>query len=278
MLNSDPPGVDTLEVSIFGPGKGESVAVHLGANKWIIVDSCIDTINNTLPVIKYLKNIGVSVENDVLMVLGTHAHDDHIAGIAKVLDECKSAFYACSSALVQEEFIAVLEEDLQAELGLRKSSYSEFREVNEITNARRIAAGGKRFMKRAIENLPLIELRLNGSLCKVTALSPSHEAVTRMVRNLADANVVTVGKPRHSFRGDPNESSVALWIESLDNVVLLGADLLKGPSGCGWAGILSEFTPNERASLFKVPHHGAPNADEEMVWQKLLVRQPPIGA
>src|ERR1035441_4808744 len=137
-------------------------------------------------------------------------------------------------------------------------------------------AGGKRFMKRAIENLPLIELRLNGSLCKVTALSPSHEAVTRMVRNLADANVVTVGKPRHSFRGDPNESSVALWIESLDNVVLLGADLLKGPSGCGWAGILSEFTPNERASLFKVPHHGAPNADEEMVWQKLLVPDDPV--
>ena len=27
-MNSDPPGVDTLEVSIFGPGKGESVAVH----------------------------------------------------------------------------------------------------------------------------------------------------------------------------------------------------------------------------------------------------------
>jgi len=273
-LNNEPPGLNSLEVSIFGPGKGESVVVHLGANKWIIVDSCVDASDDTLPAVRYLKSIGVSVENDVLMVLGTHAHDDHIVGISRVLDECKSAFYACSSALVQEDFAAVLEEDLQAELGLRKSSYSEFRKVNDITNERRIAANGKRFMKRAVEDLPLLDLQINSGLCRVTALSPSHEAVTRMIHKLAGANVVIAGKPRRPFRGDPNESSVALWIESLGHRVLLGADLLKGPSGCGWSGILTEFSPVERASLFKVPHHGAPNADEEMVWQKLLIPDP----
>lgn len=29
-----PPGVDELEVSVFGPGFGESIAVHLPGGRW----------------------------------------------------------------------------------------------------------------------------------------------------------------------------------------------------------------------------------------------------
>ncbi len=39
---ADSPGQDIIEVSIFGPGKGEPILVHLGRNEWIIVDSCIN--------------------------------------------------------------------------------------------------------------------------------------------------------------------------------------------------------------------------------------------
>jgi len=31
---------DELEVSVFGPGYGESLAIHLGLGSWIIIDSC----------------------------------------------------------------------------------------------------------------------------------------------------------------------------------------------------------------------------------------------
>jgi hypothetical protein len=67
---------------------------------------------------------------------------------------------------------------------------------------------------------------------------------------------------------------VALWVECFDKVVLLGADLIKGPTGCGWTGILSEFNPSKTASLFKIPHHGSPNADHPDVWDKLLQDDP----
>jgi len=270
MLSSDPPDHDVIEVSIFGPGKGESVLVHLGHGKWIIVDSCVDLQADTIPVVDYLRSLGVSIENDVLMILGTHAHDDHIAGISRVLAECESAFFACSSALTQEDFAAVLEEDLQAQWSLRKSSYSEYREVHRIVNLRRKAAGGhKRFLKRAVEDLPLINL----DWASVRALSPSNEAVTRSLQKLATL-AAAKGEPRRLAEADPNEFSVVLWIESLDKVMLLGADLLKGPSGCGWAGILSDFKPGKRASLFKVPHHGAPNADDARIWDQLLEDEP----
>jgi len=79
----------------------------------------------TWAAISYLERLGVSLDSDVLMILGTHAHDDHIAGISRALDRCKAAFYVCSSALTGEEFASILEEDFQAELGLRKSAYSE---------------------------------------------------------------------------------------------------------------------------------------------------------
>jgi len=275
MSTSELPGTDIVEVSIFGPGKGESVLVHLGNGKWIIVDSCVDPATNGIPAIEYLDGMGVSLDRDVLMVLGTHAHDDHIAGISRALSFCKSAFFACSSALTGEEFVSILEEDFQAELGLRKSAYSEYRKILDIVDDRRKAAGGKRFLKRAVEALPLIdETWQDGSKCRVTALSPSHEAVTRALRILANASIAVEGKPRRPFRGDPNEFSVVLWIESFDKIILLGADLVNGPVGCGWMGILSEFAPTEVASLFKVPHHGAPNADHPEVWERLLAKDP----
>jgi hypothetical protein len=232
-LSNQPPDPEVVEVSIFGPGKGESVVVHLGYGKWIIVDSCVDQKTGVLPALDYLRNLNIAVESEVLMVLGTHIHDDHIAGISRVFKECSTSFFACSSALMGEDFVSVLEQDLQAEFDLRKSAYSEFQRIHEIANSRRIASAGRRFMKRAVEDLALVEVRWDQkSYAVVRALSPSHEAVTRSLQKLAGITVME-GKPRQPFRGDPNECSVALWIEALDKVILLGADLLKGSSGCG---------------------------------------------
>ncbi len=38
-------------------------------------------------------------------------------------------------------------------------------------------------------------------------------------------------------------------------------------------GVLDVFAPDPLASLFKVPHHGAPNAHHEEVWTQLLAQQ-----
>jgi hypothetical protein len=56
--------------------------------------------------------------------------------------------------------------------------------------------------------------------------------------------------------------------------MLLGADLLNGPSDCGWSAIASDFKPDEKATLYKVAHHGSPNADTKKVWRELLSPRP----
>src|SRR5689334_12129795 len=115
---TDPPAEDEIEVSIFGPGKGEAILVHLGYNRWIAVDSCIDQIDGTIPALEYITQIGVNVSSSVLLVVGTHAHDDHIAGISEVFRRCEAAHFVCAHALVHSQFIALVNADSRAYAGL----------------------------------------------------------------------------------------------------------------------------------------------------------------
>jgi len=73
----------------------------------------------------------------------------------------------------------------------------------------------------------------------------------------------------------PNDLCVALWLRHHDTAVLLGADLeLGGPSG-GWQAVLAHPTrPEKKATIFKVPHHGSPGADEPRVWSEMLMHEP----
>src|SRR5438067_455186 len=39
---TEPPDSSELELSVFGPGRGECLVVHLGAGEWMVVDSCLN--------------------------------------------------------------------------------------------------------------------------------------------------------------------------------------------------------------------------------------------
>jgi len=43
------PAADEIEVTLFGPGYGEAIAVHLGEGAWLLVDSCIDPESKAPP-------------------------------------------------------------------------------------------------------------------------------------------------------------------------------------------------------------------------------------
>ena len=105
--SAEPPAPNVVEVSLFGPGKGESVVVHLGAHRWIVVDSCRDQRSGEVPALEYLRGIGVDLATEVLAVVATHAHDDHFAGISDIVEACEKAIIVTSQAVVNREFIAV---------------------------------------------------------------------------------------------------------------------------------------------------------------------------
>ena len=273
---TDPPGSDVIEVSLFGPGVGESVLVHLGRDNWIVVDCCIDRIDGKIPVLRYLEEIGVDYESSVSMIVATHAHDDHTAGISTLVEKCPSAMFVCSSALTTEEFFKTLSLDKALELLIRQSAYSEYRKVFEIV--RRRSKSGQVAIRRATELRNLLSIAADGHnpAVSVVALAPSDHAVTRSIDALARHVAMQLGTRRRLSSFDPNEASVALWIEVGDKIILLGADMLNGPVNCGWEGVLTAFQPasDRRASLFKVAHHGSPGADYDGVWDRLVGDSP----
>ena len=215
----------------------------------------------------------VEVSKQVRLVVGTHAHDDHIAGLGRVLEACTEATFVCSSALTREEFFADIDADEEIEQFIRKSIRSEYRRIFELVKAR-TGAGGIRPLKRAIEQRVLLTRNGSASAPKatITALSPSDHAVTRATQVLA-AGLGRAGEELRLATTDPNELAVALSVNVGDTAVLLGADLLRGPMGCGWTAVLATHTPQTLASVFKVPHHGAPNAHHSDVWSQLVVRE-----
>jgi glyoxylase-like metal-dependent hydrolase (beta-lactamase superfamily II) len=100
------PGADEFEVSVFGPGTGESIVLHLGGGAWAIVDSCRYPPTNDPAPLAYLEQIGVST-SQVEFVFASHWHDDHVQGLAETLEACPRAEFGCSGAYTGHQFEAL---------------------------------------------------------------------------------------------------------------------------------------------------------------------------
>src|SRR5687768_12230207 len=103
------PASDELEVSVFGPGYGEAISVHLGGGNWILVDSCKESESDSPASLAYLKRLDVDPSKAVRLIVATHWHNDHVRGISQIVDACPRARFVMSSALREREFGALLQ-------------------------------------------------------------------------------------------------------------------------------------------------------------------------
>ena len=110
-MSVDGPAPDEIEFSLFGPGIGECATVHIGDGKWIIVDSCANPQTKEPAVLEYFELLRVEPEQAIKLVVATHWHEDHVAGIAKILRRATNANFVCSDALRCDEFLPSLRPD-----------------------------------------------------------------------------------------------------------------------------------------------------------------------
>ncbi len=267
-----PPAADEIEVTLIGPGFGESVLIHPGANKWIIVDSCLDPQSGEPAALSYLQQMGVDVSVDVLLVCATHWHDDHIGGMFRLVESCASAPFVCSSAFHHQDFVDLMHVFNKNVVSVEGSGLSEIQKVFLALRKRRTPP------KFAMADRPLFSIDdgSGGTLCRVTALSPSDLDFQRFLAKLSSL------APRRGitkFRlpaPTPNEVSVAMWVRIRETDILLGADLEEsGQTGRGWIAVLdSSERPQGRAAVFKVAHHGSITGHHDRIWTELLVDAP----
>ena len=274
MTRSSPPLTDEIEISLFRPGVGECVVLHLSAGNWMVVDSCC--LSSGRPVaLEYLESLGVDVATQVKSLVITHWHDDHIRGMADLLREAKSAKFACSSALQCKEFFTLVLAKKGIKLVEHSSGISEFSEILDVLQERaggRFAVGPDTWVREGLR----LYSQSTPYFAEVHGLSPSDQTITDAIGKFAKLMPV----PRKSIRQfpnlGPNDTSVALLVRTLNFGILLGADLERGRSSrCGWQAVVtSQNRPQDRSSIFKVAHHGSSNGDLDDIWTNLLTKNP----
>lgn len=270
-----PPAADEIEVSLFGPGYGESVLLHLGHQEWVIVDSCLNKAKTPAP-LAYLRSLGLNPSEVVKFVVASHWHDDHVGGMGELFRECKSAIFVCSVALRNDEFLTLVT-SLKSRPMMTSSGVKEFDEVLQVLEERRIAKSRIASPTWAGANTRIWARPLGKAIvpAEIYSLSPANASITLAMRAIASLMPQAgQAKRRVSFR-PPNHVAAALLVKVGNSFILLGSDLedTKEPS-TGWIAILdSPGRPSDKASVFKVAHHGSVTAYQPRVWSEMLVPQ-----
>ena len=267
------PEANQLEISVFGPGTGECVLVHVGDGDWIVVDSCVDRQTQRPVALDYLDSLRVDVASHVRLVVATHWHDDHIRGLSAVLLAAENAKFVNSAAYDFKQLLRVVA--LGNGITPQASATREYDRIVELLDLRRQA--GLSGPVAALANKKLLALtegeRTVGA--EIFALSPS-DAVYYLAKEELRAALATVEGGRRPVTQGPNQLSIVLWLKVGVLDLLLGADLehVSEPTR-GWLAITSSNErPGGRASFFKVPHHGSENADCSECWTELLSPAP----
>jgi hypothetical protein len=260
------PASDELEITVFGPGFGECILIHIGVNEWIIIDSCLDSRSGRPVALDHLLRIGVDPSDRVKLVLATHWHDDHIGGLSEVFEACRGARFSCSSALTKVEFLELSEILNTKPIYASSSGMTEIQRVFNLVHKRGIRP------LYAIADRPIFT-KSSAPNCQITALSPSdaeHHRFLQAISALIPTQKAT------KFRCpdlQPNDVSVATWAKVGATDMLLGADLEEhGSTSRGWSAIIaSPNRPSGFAALFKIAHHGSITGHHDGIWTTLLV-------
>lgn len=253
-------GLETLDrrllyVFVAGPGRGEGLAVALPGQGWLVVDGC-RAGDGSLPIERIL-NQWMDRDEHVEVLLLTHPHDDHVAGIPRIIeahDPRRIALVAADppTASLVLEVIARLK-------GAR-------------TTAERLDADAVLAAVTAIQTwaskpenrlLPLTDGLVVevGAPVTIRICAPAAPAVTQFLREPGRDRRILVRA---------NELSAVVEMEFGRTRLVLGGDLPRYRSGrrggprlkvpTGWDSVLQTHPRLGSHLGLKVPHHGSRDA------------------
>jgi hypothetical protein len=274
------PLADEVEVSVFGPGKGESLVCHLGSGRWMVIDSCIDRDTSQPVALDYLEALRVDAGTQLEIVAATHWHDDHIRGLADVVAAATNSTFHFSMALQTHNFLTLVKA-IGTRPMMEKPGALEFARIIGLLEQRVQAEGREHAPQPAVAHTLLWRPSSNGAdrwtgASRVEALSPSPRSVQLGLEEIGQLLPEAYAVKRRVTAVSPNHTSLVTLAVLGDAVALLGGDLQEtGASVHGWSEIISSTRrPTERASAIKLAHHGADNADHPGIWTELLTEGP----
>lgn len=265
-----PPCKTEVEVSVFGRGFGEAIVLHLGDDRWMLVDSLKEADEQPVS-LRYLNELGVDPAIAVELIVATHWHDDHVEGISEVYEACPHARMAFPQAMTSSEMHSFRSAARRYSSSSISSGVDELQAVAQTQQLQsrwpfRVAKLNSRLLSHPVGLLS------HGCAIDVEALSPSDRDSVEFINTIV-SETERKRPGRWAMPFDENDVSVALWVSVGDFRVLLGADLTTyADQNRGWGAIFSSpVRLTGRADIFKIPHHGSKNAHCDAVWSDLVV-------
>ncbi|MGR3293566.1 MAG: hypothetical protein ACUZ9M_06060 [Candidatus Scalindua sp.] len=275
-----PPKDNELEVTIFGPGYGESIVLHIPQIGWGIIDSCEHKTKNesiVLP-LEYLLNITTDPHPKLAFVILTHPHHDHCKGLDRILRE-----YPGGTARVctydgdgiREWEVYKTKKETALKKVIQGLGYV-FDAIDEVVKS------GTQW-RRLNEMNTVFEENVNvkgfgSTRIRMLALSPSAASIKEYKDMLFKA-IPGVGKPVLKMDDEGhNLVSVALLLEFGNLQIIFGSDVETGSNNrTGWSGIISnQDFPSLWANLVKVSHHGSENGHNSSAWKEFCKKGKPF--
>lgn len=260
------PATDEFEISLFGPGYGEAIAVHLGEKNWLLVDSCLDPFVKQPASAVYLDQIGVAPDR-IKAIVASHWHDDHVKGISVLAAKYPAAEFMLSSVFNDKEaaqFLAAFTDN---------NAPSQASGTTELYNVIESHENVFPVQHRTI----VLDVQLTGRQVRAMALSPLPMAVMQSIAHMAQYIPKKGGDSPigHAPELKPNMEAVAIHIDLGGDAILLGSDL-ENHKTHGWTALVSNAwtTSQKKASAYKVAHHGSVTADIPGIWTSLLAADP----
>jgi hypothetical protein len=274
-----PPNENELEITVFGPGYGESIVLHVPGIGWGVIDSCEVRKHPTPLALHYLLNLLSPPYPKLAFVLLTHPHEDHYKGLDKIIREypggveriCRyegDGVRELKRYLVQQRvagnYVSPGLVNVFKTIGEAEKAGVNFRRLGEMT------------LVFDLKNVP-IEGYGTANIC-LMALSPSAASCQKYVDTLFKA-FPQRGKPVQPVPDEAhNLISVALLLKIGEIQVIFGSDVETGlKNNTGWNGIIfNRDCPELWTNLIKVSHHGSEDGFNPLAWQNHGKRMKPI--
>jgi len=248
-----PPATDELEVSVFGPGRGESIVVHVPGGAWFVVDSCnVRVGTDVVPVaVAYLRDgLGVTRLDSAFI---THWHDDHTQGAGQLLQTFAESLrlVGLPGGFNQRELASFVKDLFPCQ-----STSRMVRGLLDVLTVLRTPAFDHTFIRMLSDGQDLAPTGVSWSL---RALSPSLEDLRRQAASLMAWAPGAAGPALRSV--DVNSACAVLLLDVEGFRVLFASDLDEGDSNrCGWRCIVQHYGSGIQSRILKIGHHGSSTA------------------
>lgn len=236
----------------------------MGDGCWLLADSCVLPSSNKPASLDYLERIGVPF-SDVKVIIATHWHDDHVKGLSTMVDACQNSTLYISDVFNDREALAFM------------NAYGGNLASKQTGGTKELfkAAQASKMRKFAHQQSIIWEGNIQGRAMRAVALSPTHQAKAQSAAHFAQYLPQAQAPINHAPELRPNFEAVVINIDLGNDGILLGSDM-EDHGAWGWSAIVGDewCLSNQRASAYKIAHHGSPNGDHPDIWSKLLTANP----